>query len=258
MRWLVVNADDAGFAEPTDAAILRCARAGIVRSATVAANGPTADAFVRQALDAGLDLGLHVNLTGGRPLAGPHGTLTDRAGRFLRKAELWRRVVRGEIDADEIRREVAAQWERLRDLGVRATHVDGHNHVHLIPAACDVLRDVAVGLWMRAPVGSLPAALPIECHRWARRLRGPWKRADSFVGYDFSADPTADVFLGSLDESARVSEFMVHPGARPGTRFTSSALRDRETETLCGRSLDRELDRLGYRLASFSEVPCGS
>jgi len=73
MRWLVVNADDAGFAEPTDAAILRCARAGIVRSATVAANGPTADAFVRQALDAGLDLGLHVNLTGGRPLAGPHG-----------------------------------------------------------------------------------------------------------------------------------------------------------------------------------------
>jgi hypothetical protein len=65
------------------------------------------------------------------------------------------------------------------------------------------------------------------------------------------------VFLDSLDPDARVTEFMVHPGSRRGTRFVSSPRRDRETAVLCDAGLREELERRGWRLAGFSEVACG-
>ena len=83
MSRLVVCADDAGFARSTDEAILRCAREGIVCAASVVAGGPTAERFLAEAADAGLELGLHFNLTEGRALAGPATTLTDGEAFFV-------------------------------------------------------------------------------------------------------------------------------------------------------------------------------
>jgi len=78
MILLVVNADDAGFDRATDDAILRCQR--IVKSASVAVNGPTAAEFVVRAQ--GMALGIHINLTEGTAVAGPHASLTNGEGRF--------------------------------------------------------------------------------------------------------------------------------------------------------------------------------
>lgn len=256
MTWLVVNADDAGLAASTDAAILRCAREGIVRAATVVANGPTAADFVGPAREAGLDLGLHVNLTEGRPLTSCPG-LVGPDGRFPPKAEVWRRAAEGLVDADEVRVEVAAQRARLEELGVEASHVDGHNHVHLLPAVRAALAGWDV--WVRVPLerGGQPAYLPSVFTDWARRLEGGARRADGFAGFAFCDDPSEGVFLESVDPSARVVEFMVHPGAREGSPFASSALRDREVETLCAPRVRSELERRGVRVAAFREVPCG-
>jgi predicted glycoside hydrolase/deacetylase ChbG (UPF0249 family) len=245
MILLAVNADDAGFDRATDDAILRCAR--VVRCASVAVNGPTAEEFVARA--EGLDLGLHVNLTEGPSLAGPHATLTDAAGRFVHpKEELWRRAVLGEIDPREVASEVRAQWERGEEIGLRPTHVDGHNHVHLFPA----VRDALPGhVYVRVPLDRAPS--PRFVHEpWAAAAR----RTDRFTGYRFAEEPTEAVFLASLEGAAGTMEFMVHPGARPGTPFVSSPLRDRETAVLSSPSLARELERRGVRVVSFAELPC--
>jgi len=258
MSWLVVNADDGGFADGKDDAILRCARAGLVKSVSVIANGETTAAFVGRARDAGLDLGLHVNLTEGRPLAAQGKSLTDAGGMFPGKGEAWRRAAADELDAGAVRREVTAQWERLTALGVAPTHVDGHNHVHLFPAVSEVLAELAAGLWVRVPCDPvLPEDLNPAFAAWTRELSGPWKRTDCFVGYGFARDPTPDVFLRCVAEPARVTEFMVHPGVREGTPFSCSPRRDRETEVLCSASLRRELESRGFVLASFAGVACG-
>jgi predicted glycoside hydrolase/deacetylase ChbG (UPF0249 family) len=258
VSWLVVNADDGGLAATTDEAILRCARHGVVRSASVVANGPTAAAFVRRALTQGLDLGLHLNLTQGVALAGAHPTLTDARGRFFPKAEAWRRAAAGVIDPDAVGREADAQWERLVALGAEPTHVDGHNHVHLFPAARDVLAELAAGAWVRTPRDreAPPADLPPVFATWVEGLDGPWRRTERFAGFGFSREPSADGFLASLADGARVTEFMVHPGAREGSAFSASPLRAREEEILCSPLLAREIDRRGFRLASFAEVSC--
>jgi len=257
VSWLVVNADDGGFAPGKDDAILRCARTGLVRSVSVIANGTTTAAFVERAADLGLDLGVHLNLTEGRPLGGPQRSLTDAHGRFPGKAEAWRRAAAGDLDPDELRREVTAQWERLAALGVTPTHVDGHNHVHLFPVVGEVLAGLAAGLWVRVPCDPvLPEDLSPVFADWTRELRGPWKRTDCFVGYGFARDPTVEGFLACVPEPARVAEFMVHPGTREATPFSCSPLRDRETEVLCSPALLRELERRGLVLASFAEVAC--
>ncbi len=247
MILLVVNADDAGFDRATDDAILRCGR--IVKSASVAVNGATAAEFVARAR--GLDLGIHVNLTEGMSLKGPHRTLTDGEGRFAhRKEEFWSRARRGELDPHEIRREVRAQWERGEALGIRATHVDGHNHVHVIPAVREALpRDV----YVRVPLDRAPAP-PFVHLPWAADARG--RRADRFTGYRFAEEPSAEVFLESLDGLQGAVEFMVHPGSRPGSPFTSSPARDRETDVLSSAALADELARRGVRVVSFADLPC--
>lgn len=247
MILLVVNADDAGFDRATDDAILRCSR--VARSASVAVNGPTAAEFVARAQ--GIALGIHVNLTEGPSLAGPHATLTNGEGRFRwAKEELWARARRGEIDPLEVRREVRAQWERGERIGIRATHVDGHNHVHVIPAVREALpRHV----YARVPLDRAPAP-PFLHLPWAADARGP--RLDRFTGYRFATEPTVDAFLGSLEGLAGTVEFMVHPGARRGSPFVSSPDRDRETEVLSSEALADELARRGVRVVSFADLPC--
>ena len=247
MILLVVNADDAGFDRVTDDAILRCAR--IVKSATVAVNGATAAEFVVRSQ--GLDLGIHINLTEGPSLAGPHRTLTDAQGRFAYgKEEFWDRARKGEIDPKEMKREVRAQWERGEALGIRATHVDGHNHVHVLPAVRDALpRDV----YVRVPLDRAPPP-PFLHLPWAADARG--RRTDRFTGYRFAEAPSEQVFLASLEGASGAVEFMVHPGARPGSPFVSSPARDREADVLSSASLADELARRGVRVVSFADLPC--
>ncbi|HEX5137607.1 MAG TPA: ChbG/HpnK family deacetylase [Planctomycetota bacterium] len=247
MILLVVNADDAGFDRATDDAILRSSR--IAKSASVAVNGPTAREFVLRA--EGMALGVHINLTEGMAVAGPHATLTDAEGRFRwRKDEFWERARKGAIDPREVRREVRAQWERGEVLGIRATHVDGHNHVHVIPAVREALpRDV----YVRVPLDRAPAP-PFLHLPWAADARA--RRTDRFTGYRFAHEPTVEVFLASLEGLAGSVEFMVHPGAREGSAFVRSPDRDRETDVLSSPALADELVRRGVRVVSFADLPC--
>jgi len=256
MSWLVVNADDGGLATATDDAILRCAEAGLLRNASVVAGGPTAADFVSRARDAGLALPLHRNLTEGDALAGPAPSLTDASGRFAgRKEEVWARADAGELDPAAVAREVRAQWEWLAGRGVSPTHLDGHNHVHVLP---DVLAALAPAelekVWVRAPAAACDPELPEPIVTWARRFAGPGRRVDRFTGYRFARAPSVRNFLRTLGHGD-VIEFMVHPGSRAGSGFAASPLRDREAEVLCDPALREELERRGHRLASFREVP---
>ncbi len=264
MRRLVVNADDAGLDPATDAAILQCARHGIVRCASVVAGGPTAPTFVEQAMRIGLDLGLHINLTEGIAVAGPAPTLTDAGGRFQGpKAVFWSRAAAAALDPDEVRTEVRAQWERLCSLGVEPSHVDGHNHAHVHPAVLEALTECANELWLRVPHDRESApesrpAYPPAFAAWSRKPAGSWRRLERFTGFDFSRKPAIGVFLSSLPPAASDVEFMVHPGRRSGSAFASSELRERETHTLCSPSLALQLEALGWQVTCFRELACAS
>jgi predicted glycoside hydrolase/deacetylase ChbG (UPF0249 family) len=153
MRTVIVNSDDFGLVPEIDRAVAQGHEAGVITSATLMPNGESAAGAAALALDRGLGVGLHFTLTFGEPLAPPARSLVGEDGRFLSRAELMRRALRGRISADDVERELVAQWSRLADIGITATHLDGHQHIQVIPAIDAVITRFAraKGVRVRIP-----------------------------------------------------------------------------------------------------------
>lgn len=133
MKQLIVNADDFGLAPSVNKAIIDCYRRRNVTSATMMVNMPGAEDAARLAKEnPGLGVGLHFSLTEGRPLS-RCPSLVDERGRFFERGKLLRRIAFGAVAAADIEAEFAAQLEKAKALGVKLTHVDSHQHLHMSP-----------------------------------------------------------------------------------------------------------------------------
>lgn len=157
-RTLIVNADDLGLSPSVNTAIFDVFRAGNLSSATLLVDMPgTADAVQRAKDHPGLGIGLHFCLTEGRALTGL-SALTGADGTFLDRTTLVKRAFQGRVSAAEVRRELEAQLDRMAGLGLRPTHVDSHQHVHMVPrifqAMLPVLREAGLPVRMVDPPGN--------------------------------------------------------------------------------------------------------
>jgi len=84
-RRLIVNADDFGLTPGVSAGILSAHHHGIVTSTTLLATAAIDPEQLAALRDSGLGVGIHVNLTLGRPLSNGR-SLVDADGRFVRDA----------------------------------------------------------------------------------------------------------------------------------------------------------------------------
>ena len=88
------------------------------------------------------DLGMHLNLTQGRPLSGKEypEELLDKAGRFPGVYSLFYRLERpGARWRQAVYSEFARQVEFLLDRGLQPTHLNGHQYVEMFPAVAGVI-----------------------------------------------------------------------------------------------------------------------
>jgi chitin disaccharide deacetylase len=220
MRRLIVNADDFGLTPGVSEGILAAHRHGIVSSTTVLVTSAIDRELVAQARDSGLGIGLHVNLTLGRPLTRA-ASLVDGEGRFIRDA---RRAAAGarprEVDA-----EIAAQVERFVEvMRTRPTHLDTHHHVGLLPP----VRESVLALARRLGVAVRSQDAMARARARTLGLRTP----DHFFGEsgpDAYWSPARTVaHLQALPDG--VSEFMTHPGWFDDALAYSRYARQREVE----------------------------
>lgn len=157
---LVVTADDLGLSPGVTKGILEAHRRGIVRSASLIV---TSDASVEAAAlartEPDLEVGLHIDLVGGRPVTDPADvpSLCNEDGRFWGLPELTRRLFTGRVRAREIAAEVRAQAALARTWGLVPLAWDSHRHVHLMPPIAIVVGRIARD----------------EGVRWIRRARSP-------------------------------------------------------------------------------------
>src|SRR5437773_1986596 len=112
---LVVNADDFGLSAGVNRGILEAYVAGVVSSVSVLVNAPGwTDAVQRlRDLGPGLGVGLHLNLTMGRPVSWGGGLCDARSGRFHTLPALVARALAGRLDPGDVAIECAAQLARL-------------------------------------------------------------------------------------------------------------------------------------------------
>ncbi|XP_040607072.1 carbohydrate deacetylase isoform X3 [Mesocricetus auratus] len=141
MAWprvrLVVTADDFGYCPRRDKGIVEAFLAGTVTSVSLLVNGTAAESAAELALRHSIPTGLHANLTEGRPV-GPArhnaSSLLSPEGFFLGKMGFREALAAGDVALPQVREELEAQLSRFRELlGRSPTHVDGHQHVHVLP-----------------------------------------------------------------------------------------------------------------------------
>ncbi len=154
---LIVNADDYGWNEHTTEATLETFRAGRITSATALMYMGDSERAAKQALEAGMPVGLHVNLTDPFDAADVPAPVRERQMRAIRHygapATVWRArrwgYSRSAVEMTEVA--IADQLERFRELyGGEPTHFDGHNHVQVCP---NVARALPGGVKVRTALG---------------------------------------------------------------------------------------------------------
>ncbi len=163
MKQLIVNADDFGLTHQVNQGILDAHRGGIVTSATLMANGEAFEAAVEMLRYAPyLGVGVHLNLTQGIPVSPVHAipTLVDRRGRlYLSPSQLWRGIVTRRLSLADVETELRAQVAKVLRAGIRATHLDGHRHVHVLPGISHLVvrlaRDFGIRS-VRCPIEEAP------------------------------------------------------------------------------------------------------
>ena len=290
MKNLIVNADDLGWTEGVNRGIRDASRGGIVTSTSLLANGTAFAEAVKTAKSApGLGVGVHLNLSDGAPVAEPRSvvSLLDGGGKFSSGPEslLLKRARRGLVLA-EVEREWDAQIRKVREAGIRPTHVDGHKHVHMLPGLFEIalrlakrhgIEAVRVSLeesGLRAALSSGGKHNPGVVMKQgvqarglkllARDAREQARRAgiatsDYFCGIAQTGELTregVERFLRSLPEGT--TELMCHPGyadealQKSATRLQAS--RQKELEILTDPRIRNLVASQGIRLIDYGYV----
>lgn len=133
---IIVNADDFGFSEAVNYGILKAFEKGIVTSTSIMANMPGFDHAVELAKQhPDLHIGVHMNVTCGKPLLESEQTLTNEKGYFIRNHE-------EEASDEELYAEICAQIEKVKNAGLVIDHLDSHHHIHTEPRFAKVIERV--------------------------------------------------------------------------------------------------------------------
>ncbi|HVY66604.1 MAG TPA: ChbG/HpnK family deacetylase [Gammaproteobacteria bacterium] len=230
---LIVNADDFGMTEDVNRGVVEAHERGIVTSASIMATGPAFEHAVTLAKSyPTLDVGVHLTLTEQRPLTGAAAvSLVGPDGRFPpHLVQFAGRHLRGKVRLAEVRAELDAQIRKVRDAGIAVSHLDGHQHVHVLPGIAAVVVELAAKYGIgavRYPAERVSAYMLRNLHD-VRRLAeqvvlgmvcalSPLKslrRSDSFVGFYFGGrldEASLATVLGRLPARGTV-ELMCHPG----------------------------------------------
>jgi predicted glycoside hydrolase/deacetylase ChbG (UPF0249 family) len=233
VRFLIVNADDFGRSEAVNLGVAEGFRRGIVTSASLVAKGPAFDAAVVLAAEMpGLGVGIHLVANEYTPVLPPAEIprLVNSEGRFYSRARQFQRMA---VDP-RIRGDLLLEWDaqiaKILRAGIKLTHIDGHGHCHVHPAAAGVVLKLAqrYGIaHVRLPAEPifwkpgralsarfaektvLNLATQVPRQVWKGKLNFP----RSFYGFSQGGRMSAEV-VAQVAKSAPpgVSELMVHVG----------------------------------------------
>jgi predicted glycoside hydrolase/deacetylase ChbG (UPF0249 family) len=231
---LIVHADDFGISEAVNLGIVHAHRQGILTSTSVMANGRAFEHAVELAKEnPTLDVGIHLTLTEEQAVADPAEVagLVDAHNRLPPHAlQFAARYARGRIPLAAVRAELTAQVRRVIEAGIVPSHLDGHQHLHVLPGVSAIVAELARAYGIRTvryPAERVRGYM-LRNLKSSRRLAEQLalgmfsalsplrelKRTDEFAGFYFGGnlnEANLAIVLGQLP-AGRTTELMCHPG----------------------------------------------
>lgn len=294
MRYLIINADDFGYSNTVNEAVLRAHSEGVLTSASLMVAEAGFDHAVEIARCApALGVGLHVALTVDHALLPVRDLpdIVDAQGRFGGdpfKAAL--KYFFGPSAKRQVRREMEAQFARFASTGLPWSHVDGHQHFHMQVVAWDALLDLcdAYGVHrVRVPREELRAHLRVKgarpdlntvatlalravCRRNLRVLKErrtlggkPIFTCERVYGQLQTGNMNTEYTLGLLARlTARTNEIYFHPGTTHAHALPAGeqrdGIRDVELRALLDPAVRNKIEALGLRPGTYAQVEAWS
>ncbi len=289
MKNLIVNADDLGWTAGVNRGIVEAHRSGIVTSTSLLANGGAFADGVKAASELpGLGVGVHLNLSDGKPIAPAERvkSLLNESGDFSGGPEtLLLQLTTKNLKLNEVQTEWSAQIEKVRSAGIRPTHLDGHKHVQMLPGLFGIALRLAkkhgiAAVRVSHEASTLRAALTggeesssviLKQGVQARGLKLLARDAHEMA--ERAGIASTDFFCGiaqtgvlskkgvlqllaSLPDGT--TELMCHPGyadadlQKSATRLQES--RQIELEILTDQEIRKKIAELGIRLINYEEI----
>jgi chitin disaccharide deacetylase len=222
---IILNADDFGYCADTVRATIDCFERAALTSATIMVNMPASDAAIAFArANSHFSFGVHLTYVSDgveRPItpASELPALASRSGLFLPSNVVRKRALLGRLPAAQIERETSAQLERLRDSGVRISHVDSHGHLHKFKPFREALMRVLprFGVSRVRTVQNVYLRRPLRSPTywfgglWRQRLRSAFATTDHFYMSASAGDAEWPAQLLNIVQGGSL-EVGVHPG----------------------------------------------
>jgi len=231
---LLVNADDFGRHPLINRAVGECFERGILRSATLMPGGKAFDDAVEIARShPALGVGIHLTLVNGFPVRPPEDipSLVTKDGVFLDDYTLFvKHFLQRKVNLEDVRRELSAQAEKMKKTGLTLTHIDSHQHMHVLPGIIRVALEIASSIGLsavriprtpiftaasgsvgqligRAGLATLARLAALEAKR--KHFRAP----DHFAGI-VAGEAVQEGHFTHIVENLKpgVTEVMMHPG----------------------------------------------
>ncbi|MBL7155870.1 MAG: ChbG/HpnK family deacetylase [Candidatus Omnitrophica bacterium] len=277
-KKLVINADDFGLAPDINRGVIKCFKEGAVTDMSLLAAGASFEHAAGLAREHNINaLGVHLALTCSfKPvspekdvptLLGTNSVFPKNYKTFLTK------YFAGLVKGEEISREFANQIARIKKEGFKITHVDSHQHVHMVPGILKILMKLAKDEnieYVRFPfekIGFLKklSAPPI----WARNILlssmcrlskksldlAGIKHNNYFIGHASShrlKERELDLIIAGLKEG--LTEFACHPGYLTGDirkKHPSHRNSEEELKILCGENFLKKINKQSIKLAPY-------
>ena len=281
MKQVIINADDFGIHESINNGILAGHRHGAISSTTIIAAGEAFDHAIKLAAAApALGIGVHLTLVSERSVASPEkvASLVDAEGRLPRLyPQFLKQLLQGSISLAHIRYELTAQIEKVLAAGIQPTHLDSHQHMHVVPGVIDIALDLAKRYGIRAiripdePLfffggyrtsvgrfigrGGLSALASLARRKAARKGLAVPQHFYGMLAGGHMIEQNLLAIMAQLP--AGTSEIMMHPGADDaamvqhyGWHFNWQA----ELAAVTGEKLKNQLAVQGIKLISFREL----
>lgn len=231
---LIVHADDFGLSEGVNSGIIQAHREGVLTSASLIASGKGFEhAIELWRATPTLDIGVHLTLIEEEPVSPGNDipTLLTKDGHFHRDAGVFmKRYLFGAISLEEITRELDAQIKLVMARGVKVSHLDGHQHLHMVPGVRRVVgelarkyaipsirypKEVLRNYMLKEPGSMLRVSQLLVLNAFCSVARtSDARRPDHFCGFFYGGRLSKKNLINVLDHlpSNGTCELMCHPG----------------------------------------------
>ena len=243
MTKIIINADDFGYCEAVNYGIISAHNNGIVRSTSMMANMPGVEHGVGLLKEnKTLNCGVHMTLSCGRPLLSNLKTIVDKDGFFIRR--ITDEIIE-KMDCDEIYRELCAQIDRVKGLGIDISHLDSHHHIHTLVSLKPVIEKIVTKY-----------NLPI---RGGFEYNLEYSKVVPLIDSFYKENVSEEYFIKNIDEIMKydVVDIMSHPAFLGDYILNSTSYaiyRTKEHKILTSKKVKEFLEKNGLVISSYRDI----